>query len=812
MPAFFVTFNFLYGISAKSDSFMESHLNVYGYGLLITNGKSQQEHCEYFIGENAVDRFLNTLFVHAQYYLDSMISNQIPLNATAEERKYAKTIKICENCKRDITPQNPVHIDHNHHVEEPNQFLCSFCNKLKYCKRMVYIYTHGLSKNGKAILANISEEGIKQIKIIPQSANDGILAMIFSRKFVFIDAANHLSANFYEMSKSITDLPMLKLNLNDDRCYAIAHNGLSFPSSLITCMKDFEKDFPTEFIPYFDTIIESEVKEYQFMLAQFTFKEARCTNLKEYGLLSLKSNTYALQFLLWDYASWCMATFKIQPLFDFSISSFSFACAHFVSKTNYECLRCPDIYLNLSKSVLGGLSFVNIKKLDCISPRLGHSEEDPSKFVECLSLDYNLFYGSLLGSEIPFSSYYFFTPQEVAVFSWDNFNNDSDVALILCCSLYYPKQVKHMSRWLPFCPFKQVLTKGDILSLYKNNESEYNFHESINIHRCGLNQLDKTDVWISNKLLKLFLDLGMQLKGIKHIISFEVKAHLAKFVQVCVDAKAATTNPIHEKLCKIILNHSFGKFISKSMNEKIVACTTERQATKYLSNSDFINVYPFGNNLVMVALKNKKTLIIPNFLIGFWVLDQSKYIIYRDYYYKIVPAFGPERVSLMALETDQYFLKIVNDKQDFYDNLRKLKSLIDFSRLPSSHELHDQSNKDKPMTLKLEDIYVISFIALRGKQRSMLSLEPLPCKDHKKELCSQCPNHTSRGSKRVEVMHERYRAILEGADTGIDDYVAIKHVGINVMLANKSRKMLSVSDGQRLFINDELSYPIGYEN
>lgn len=140
LPPFMIVFHFLYGKLGSTNEY-----SVIGYGLLVTDVRNEVQHSIFFVGEGAVDLFLNELFVNAQHELNKMVDIQLALVTSKEERDLAKSIRACGMCNRDINENNRITIDHNHHILEKNKLICSYCNKLKYPKRLAYIWCHGLS-------------------------------------------------------------------------------------------------------------------------------------------------------------------------------------------------------------------------------------------------------------------------------------------------------------------------------------------------------------------------------------------------------------------------------------------------------------------------------------------------------------------------------------------------------------------------------------------------------------------------------------------------------------------------------------------
>lgn len=82
-----------------------------------------------------------------------------------------------------------------------------------------------------------------------------------------------------------------------------------------------------------------------------------------------------------------------------------------------------------------------------------------------------------------------------------------------------------------------------------------------------------------------------------------------------------------------------------------------------------------------------------------------------------MPLFSPERLSLCHIQTDGFTLRVrsaASTGESVFDELAKMKDFCDFSRVPKEIEqLYDETNRNKPLYLKLESVMVKSFISLR---------------------------------------------------------------------------------------------------
>lgn len=188
---------------------------------------------------------------------------------------------------------------------------------------------------------------------------------------------------------------------------------------------------------------------------------------------------------------------------------------------------------------------------------------------------------------------------------------------------------------------------------------------------------------------------------------------------------------------------------------------------------------------------------------------ESKYRLY-DVVYNYIKPLWRERVSICYIETDSIILRITH-AENLLNELFKLKEIVDMSSVPSDCFLYDNSRKQQPLLLKFEAFYIQSYIALRSKCLSILEVYP-QCSFHDAidSECISCTRHISKGVRKVNITHQTYRNVLNKLDDG---YCAFKSFTSDLSgsrITDHHRKMLSLSDGERIWIDKNESRPHGF--
>lgn len=809
-------FNFLYSNDSKVQNNIQC--KIIGFGLLGVDANYNELFSHFYIGENATEQFYDHMLVNASFYLDKMIKNQLPLVATAAERAHLKTLKTCYICNRDfdrLLNVIPVINHHHHNPDIPKTFPCNQCNLKYYCLRKIFAFTFGLDICGKQLLANLSQTSIKGVHVIPKTQTDSFLGITLQNKFVFLGAENHISGTLYNAMDTvcIQDYDMLKKA--EPEKYTILSKYLPFPHSSVHTIKDLEKELPSQ-QDFYDITYPPSHQNEAYDRAKLYYNMLNCNSLYDYAMHHLKASTYGLACVMSSYSKFVFKHYKLHPLTDISISSFSYSAMHYTSQANYQQLTDVNIFETLKENLIGGLSLSSEKLVACKSERLG-DVCTPEEEVECLYVDYNKEFNYLLGQATPHSDYHFYSPEQVRDFKLENINKQDDMHYYICVDLHYPDSLKELTKSFPLCPTKTSLFNEQLKTLYAYSSQISGNDKIMGMNKISLDQYDKQNVWLSDQNLLLFLKLGMQLMQIKHVISFRVKRQFYPFHEACQVAAADAKTKFHSSIVKKCGINGIGVMMSRGTSERVTICQDAKRATKLLAKSNFVNAISINENMMCVSLLTKKTMATKNLMVAFWILQESKRLIYSAYYLHFLPVFR-ERLSCVMVETDGMIVKIVGrgDEGNFYSDIKKLSHVVEFSKVPSFiTQLHDRSRENEPGMLKIENLNIRSVVSLRCKQYSVLTCNIEKCTIHNKIDCKICtPNNEqiSKGICKAKFTHDRFVDILNSVHDGVEEYHSVTKRGDLITTAKRQRKFASVCDSDRIFVSKFQTIPLGFTN
>ena len=167
----------------------------------------------------------------------------------------------------------------------------------------------------------------------------------------------------------------------------------------------------------------------------------------------------------------------------------------------------------------------------------------------------------------------------------------------------------------------------------------------------------------------------------------------------------------------------------------------------------------------------------------------------------------------MASETDNLVCEIKDPNMTFIQDLKELTKSFDFSTLPKSHPLYDNSHAKQPGLLKIEYPYPVQFVGIKSKLYSILSLCE-NCRISKTDVgvaCDACKNVPKGGPKRRHTPHKIYLDTALGQiGNRQEEYLSNKSVNHNVTIDKLKRCTFNATENHRYWLDYNTSLPYGH--
>lgn len=768
---------------------------------------------------------MNDLLVNSFYFLEQMQTEQQPLSASSQDTELAKSTTSCYVCGKDKDGKKRLAVrHHDHYMQNPilwedaenhsNRkrseseqlitFICSICNLSMYPLRKIPVFSHGLSMHVPFILRNCSENGLKDIRITPHRQSDKIISLTIKNKVLFLDAALQFGETSLKQLFSWHSDKEFEFFQNNttEKEFPLLRKMLPFPHTHVKTFEDLDCGFPG-YADFKDIRYLNELEQADYENAFKAYTDLNCQNLRCYAKIVLRATMYGLANILLNYSEWTLKSFGLHSLYDLSAASFSCALLHFYCKADYEHIRDERIYRLLSPNSIGGLSLCNVHHVEAKSARFGDTV-NPEETCEILHLDFSALYGSILGANTPYKNYHVWSSSEISSFDLSCVDENDEKDYLLCVTVIYPNDIHKLTSDLPLAFSRpHMVVHIDPATGDMKNESCKS-----TTHQVDLSTRSKSGVWYHHKLLKLFLSLGLVLKEITGIVSYETKNQFQPFHQKCME-KWKTGNKLYAKLGKMFLNLSCGKFLEKLENTGMQICTSKNQAYRLLSKTKLLEATPLAENLSLITTQKNKSKPMRNILIGFHVLQLAKLKMYEAWYCHIQKLWK-DKVRLCYSEVDSFVLRLVG-VTTLENDLKRLSPILDLSTVPKDvcPNLYSEENAGKPGMLRFEAWAIRSFISLKSKSYSLLIVN-LQCKDHLKGGECSCISQICKGLRKRRASHEKFRQVLKTLNSEEFEYEAVTAKGLTLKIVTKKRRMLSMLDSSSRVWKGNESVPIGY--
>jgi len=152
--------------------------------------------------------------------------------------------------------------------------------------------------------------------------------------------------------------------------------------------------------------------------------------------------------------------------------------------------------------------------------------------------------------------------------------------------------------------------------------------------------------------------------------------------------------------------------VEKRIEVKLL--TNEKQFLKHVSKPYYKNHKIFSNDLVAVNLNKTCIKYDKPVIVGFSILELSKYHMY-NFHYNIMKKKYNEDIKLLFTDTDSLCYQIKT--KDLYKDMFEMKEYFDFSEYPENHMCYDVTNKKIIGKFKCETNGKImnEFVGIRSK-------------------------------------------------------------------------------------------------
>jgi hypothetical protein len=306
------------------------------------------------------------------------------------------------------------------------------------------------------------------------------------------------------------------------------------------------------------------IEDYEY--AQTVWKAMNIKNMGEWHDLYLKTDVLILTDVFENFRKICYHYYQLDPACYLSAPGLAWDAVLKMTAIKLENITDTDMYIRIESSLRGGMCSVGAERLAEANNKYieGYTKSALQTYIEYF--DANNLYGDAMVRSLPTGNYKWENPKNFNSKFITNYNFEKESkGYYFTVDLEYPKSLHDLHNDYPLAPERMEAE----LSPYMKVQSEELNHKVIKGQKLIANLKDKNDYTVHGAILQLYLDLGLKIKEIKYVISFDQSKWLKKYIDFNSEKRAIAKqnkNDFEVNFFKLMNNSVYGKFIENLKN------------------------------------------------------------------------------------------------------------------------------------------------------------------------------------------------------------------------------------------------------
>jgi len=184
----------------------------------------------------------------------------------------------------------------------------------------------------------------------------------------------------------------------------------------------------------------------------------------------------------------------------------------------------------------------------------------------------------------------------------------------------------------------------------------------------------------------------MKLKRVHRVLEFEQECWMEPYIRMNTEFSKKAKSEFEKNVSKLTNNSVFGKTMEnlpKRVDIRIVKSNETDKIRKLVASPLFSRHAVFTNDLSGINMRKSKLFLNKPVYVGMTILDNSKILMYSDYYYNVLKKEYGSMCELLYTDTDSLLLEI--ETEDYYKDMERRKH--DKSDYPKEQPLPSNTNK-----------------------------------------------------------------------------------------------------------------------
>ena len=381
-------------------------------------------------------------------------------------------------------------------------------------------------------------------------------------------------------------------------------------------------------------------------------------NFRQYTRMYNISDSVLLTCIVENYRTKSIKHFELDPLYTCSLSAFAWECFLYTTRSVVNYIKDPGMLEMVSgPSIRGGCCLSTMKFIRANNERM--EDYDPEKpRTHIISCDFNSLYPHALLGRFPVDEYEWVSPSELEKIDWKSDEVGQDgYGYILSVKLHYPHEIHLLTRDLPLCPMKRIVSYNELSPQQQANVDRLGSigKSYLSTPKMILDNLDKDHYNVYFDTLRTYLKLGMQLVKIYKGFRFREAEIFRPFIERNLLLRSLALSPTESFIIKVTSNSVYGRTLfNKWRLMEVIFAGSRECLLKATKSSRFKDIIILNESLSMLFFAPKKIRHDTIISSGFVCLDRSKKIYYETYFTKVLPAFN-FRARLAYKDTGKKF-------------------------------------------------------------------------------------------------------------------------------------------------------------